>query len=168
MLHMLVVLIVLATVAAWRPAEAAQAGRFEGDTVVQWKSIPGDVTFEVPLKLTKLAPDITKVMVTCGITSDVLLNPHKMQWPLGGQVEEQVSAGQLDKTVSVVIPVTAEKFGVNAKDPTGRSATYQCDIMGFSSKGGGWQQFVEPTGKSSNTSLQLSPVPVPIAGTFTW
>ena len=175
---MLVILIVLATIAAWRPAEAAQAGRYEGDAVVDWKSIPGDVTFEVPLDLTKLAPDISKVMVTCSMTSDAFpMRKGKgapVKQPRGAQVELPVSAGQLVTTARVVIPVTVDSFMdptmAMPKDPTGKSVDYQCDIMGFSTKGGGWQQFIdkitEP--KNTNTSFHLTPFPAPITGRFVW
>lgn len=174
--HMVVVLIMLASVGAWRLADAAQAGRVEGDIGVQWKSIPGDVTFEVPLNLTRLAPDITKVMVTCSITSDAFpmrkIRGVAVKQPHGAQIELPVSAGQLVTTARVVVPITADKFmdpvTMIKQDPTGKSVDYQCDIMGFSTKGGGWQQFVDPTRKSSNTSLQLSPLPAPITGTFNW
>jgi len=170
---MLVILIVLASVSAWSPAEAAQAGRYEGDAVVDWKSIPGDVTFEVPLNLTRLAPDITNVMVTCGITSDAFpmrkLRGVAVKQPQGAQVELPVSAGQLVTTARVVVPITADKFmdpvTMIRQDPTGKPADYQCDIMGFSTKVGVWQPFDQ---KAPVASLQVSPSPVPITGTFTW
>lgn len=135
---MLVILIVLATVAAWRPAEAAQAGRYEGDAVVDWKSIPRDVTFEVPLNLTRLAPDIKKVMVTCSMTSDAFpMRKDKrgaaVKPPRGAYVELPVSAGQLVTTARVVIPVTVDSFMdptmAMPKDPTGKPADYQCATL---------------------------------------
>ncbi len=170
----LVILIVLATVAAWCSDEAASAIRDEDDTVVDWKSIPGDVTFEVPLNLTRLAPDITKVMVTCSITTDAfpMRKDRHGVWvklPRGANVELPVSAGQLVTTARVVIPVTVNSFmdplTAMPKDPTGKSADYQCDIMGFSTKVGVWQPFDQ---KGPVASLQVSPSPVPITGTFPW
>jgi len=169
MRNVVVALVVLATAAGWRPADAAQAGRSEGDGVFQWKSIPGDVTFEVPLNLTRLASDITKVMVTCSITSDAFPlrkgKDAKVKQGIGAQVELPVSAGQLVTTARVVVPITVDKFldpvTMIRQDPTGKSAEYQCDLMGFT---GVWRV---PTEKSPNP-LRLSPVPVPIRDTFTW
>ena len=172
--NVVLVLIVLTSVTMWRPAEAAQRmDRSQMDIAVQWKSIPGDVTFEVPLNLTRLAPDITKVLVTCSLASDAFpirkIRGVAVQWPYGATVELPVSAGHLVTTARVVVSITVDKFmdpatGVG-QEPTGKSANYQCDIMGFSSRGGGWQQF---TDTSPNTSLRLSPTPAPITGTFVW
>lgn len=167
--HVVLVLIVLTSISAWSPAEAAQAGRTEGDAVVQWKSIPGDVTFEVPLNLTRLAPDITKVMVTCSITSDAfpmrMVKSRAVKQPRGAQVELPVSAGQLVTTARVIVPITVDNFmdpvTMIRQDPTGKSAEYQCDLTGFT---GVWQV---PTPKNPNP-LRLSPAPTPITGKFVW
>jgi hypothetical protein len=166
--YMLVVLIVLASVSAWCPADAAEARRYEGDAVVQWKSIPGDVTFEMRLDLTRLAPDITKVMVTCSITSDAF--PTRSDGRPGGvgaQLELPVSAGQLVTTARVVVPITVDKFKMDPvtkrkQDPTGTSAEYQCDLMGFI---GGVLQVPNET---SPNPLHLSSAPAPITGKFVW
>lgn len=60
---------------------------------------------------------------------------------------------------------------MNKPDPTGRSADYQCDIMGFSTKGGGWQQFIDEKNtdtKNTNPSFRLIPFPAPIIDSFVW
>ena len=78
----------------------------------QAQSIPGDVTFELPVNLTRISGAISKVMVTCNISSAALAgSPNKK---LAAQVELPVVAGQVVTTVGVVVPVTAESF----LDPT--------------------------------------------------
>lgn len=136
--------------------------------------IPGDVTFEVPLNLTRLASDITKVKVGCSITSAAFpKQPEtKVIQIISAQVELPVSAGQLVTTARVTVPITADNFvdpvTMIRQDPTGKSAEYQCDLRGFT---GVWQVFTGvsqvPNEKNPNP-IRLSPAPVPITGTFTW
>ncbi|MDH4152375.1 MAG: hypothetical protein OEV01_01180 [Nitrospira sp.] len=140
------------------------------------QTIPGDVTFEVPLNLTRLTSDITKVRVECSITSDAFpkqpetkVNQIKI---IGAQVELPVLAGQLVTTARVIVPITADDFvdpvTMIRQDPTGKSAKYQCDLWGFT---GVWQVFTGfsqvPDEKNPNP-IRLSPAPAPISGTFTW
>ena len=57
----------------------------------QAQSIPGDVTFELPVNLTRISGAISKVMVTCNISSAALAgSPNKK---LAAQVELPVVAG---------------------------------------------------------------------------
>lgn len=144
--------------------------------LVHAQSIPGDVTFEVPLNLTRVAPDISKVLVTCTITSDAIaVRTRKgaaIRPQLGAQVELAVSAGQMVTTARVVVPVTADRFTDektgNYSDPSGKTANYHCELTGFSTKrttGGGWNLF---TDNNTNTSFRLSPTPPSLSGNFVW
>lgn len=132
---------------------------------VSAQTIPGDVTFEVPLNLTRLSPYLSKVAVTCmfgpkidpnmGMTSqgtDVLSN----------RVELPVSAGQVDTTARVVIAVPSTPLYKPKQ-----VLTYHCALTALSSapKASGW---IALGGKIPVTSLQVSPVPVPITGIFIW
>jgi len=133
---------------------------------VSAETIPGDVTFEVPVNLTRLSPYVSKVAVICmfgpniepgiGITSssrDVLSN----------RVELPVSAGQVVTTARVVIAIpTTPPY------KPGQVLNYQCALNALSSEpmaGSGWQPLDQ---KAPVASLQVSPSPVPITGTFTW
>jgi hypothetical protein len=133
---------------------------------VSAQTVPGDVTFEVPINLTRLSPYLSKVAVTCqfgtmidpyiGTTSsgkDVLFN----------RVELPVSAGQVVTTARVVIAVPA-----TPPYKPGQVLNYECALSALSSDpmgGNGWQPLSQ---KVPVASLQVSPVPVPITGTFTW
>lgn len=122
------------------------------------KTIPGDVTFEVPIKLTRLSPYLSKVAVTCkfGLRGE-------LDQGLSNRVEIPVSAGQIDTTVRVVIAVPA-----TSRFKPGQSLNYECTLSALSldpKAGSGWQPLSQ---KAINTSLQVSPTPVPITGTFTW
>lgn len=144
--------------------------------LVHAQSIPGDVTFEVPLNLTQVAPDISKALVTCTITSDAIaVRTRKgaaIRPQLGAQVELAVSAGRLVTTARVVVPVTTDRFtdektGIYS-DPAGKSANYHCELTGFSTKrttGGGWGPFAA---ESPDTSFRLSPTPPSLTGSFVW
>ena len=127
--------------------------------------IPGDVTFEVPINLTRLSSALTKVAVTCmfGPTID----PNKGITSYGGdvlsnRVEFPVSAGQVVTTARVVIAAPATPLY-----KPGTVLAYECALSALSSDpmAGGWQPL---GGKVPVASLQVSPVPLPIKGTFTW
>lgn len=132
---------------------------------VNAQTIPGDVTFEVPLNLTRLSPYLSKVAVTCmfgpkidpnmGMTSqgtDVLSN----------RVELPVSAGQVVTIARVVIAVPSTPLYKPRQ-----VLNYHCALSALSSdpKASGWIPLGQ---KAVPTSLQISPSPLPITGTFTW
>jgi hypothetical protein len=139
--------------------------------VAEGKSIPGDVTFEVPLNLTKLWGEITKVAVWCTISSDVLLGTRDKK--LGAQLELPVSSGQVVTTARVVVPVPSTAFTdptmTITSGPTGQPASYQCSLSGFSmlptDYGGGWNLF---NAESKNPAFHLTPTPSAITGSFVW
>ena len=123
-----------------------------------------DVTFQVPLNLTRLSADLTKVAVYCEITSDAL--------PLVGvgtirralkQVELTPSGGQIVQTVSVVVPIPIldTSNGTNAT-----KATYACTLSGFSQSLQRWSPFGDS--QSLPVQFRLSPAPPSISGNFTW
>ena len=132
---------------------------------VSAQTIPGDVTFEVPLNLTRLSPYLSKVAVTCmfgpkidpnmGMTSqgtDVLSN----------RVELPVSAGQVVTTARVVIGVPSTPLY-----KPGQVLNYQCTLTALSTdpKASGWKPLDQ---KAAVPSLQVSPSPLPITDTFIW
>jgi hypothetical protein len=142
------------------------------------QSIPGDVTFVVPVNLALLYPDITMIAVECSISSDAIpLTPTadggKARQPLVNKVELPVSAGRLASTVMVVVAVPSAALIA----PTGKLANYQCRLSGYSTatKFGrgdppgsgpiGWGNF---DANHINPSFRVSPTPAPITGSFTW
>ena len=139
--------------------------------VVHAQSIPGDVTFDVPLNLTRLWGEITKVAVWCKISSDALVGTRNKR--LQTQLELPVAAGQLVTTARVVVAVPSTAFtdptGAITGSPTGKPATYQCSLSGFSALpstyGGGWNVF---SADSTNQAFHLTPTPSPISGNFVW
>lgn len=127
--------------------------------------IPGDVTFEVPINLTRLSSALTKVAVTCMVGRTI--DPNKGFTSSGidilsNRVEFPVSAGQVVTTARIVIAAPATPLY-----KPGEVLTYECALSGLSSDpmAGGWQPL---GGKVPVASLQVSPVPVPIRGTFNW
>jgi hypothetical protein len=138
---------------------------------VEAQTVPGDVTFEVPVNLTRLWGEITKVAVWCKISSEALIGTRNKQ--LQAQLELPVAAGQLVTTARVVVIVSSTAF----TDPTmkitgspiGQPATYQCSLSGFSmlptTNGGGWNVF---SADSTNPAFRLTPTPAPIGGNFVW
>lgn len=60
----------------------------------------GDVTFTVPLNLTQMSPDITKVAVWCKITGPAITT---RSGNIGAQVELVPQGGQIVTTATVVV-----------------------------------------------------------------
>ena len=139
--------------------------------VLQAQTIPGDVTFEVPLNLTRLWGEITKVDVTCVIKSDALVGTRYKK--IAGHVEFPVAAGQLVTTARVVVAVAPTAFtdptGAITGSPIGQPAYYQCSLTGFDmlppTNGGGWNVF---DAASTNPAFRLTPTPSAITGKFVW
>jgi hypothetical protein len=124
----------------------------------------GDVTFELPLNLTQMSSDITKVQVACSITSEAI--PPNTQTPKGtltgrltNQIELPVTQGKLVTTARVVIATG------DLNDPIGKSATYECSIMGFSASLQHWSWFEE---NPDVPAFRLTPMPQRMTGSFTW
>lgn len=121
----------------------------------------GDVTFKVPLNLTKLSTDIAKVRVSCRLQSTVLttINAEGQQTnSMSVTTEIPVSNGQVVTTATVVL----SNFSLT--NPAGATASYQCSLMGFDRTGNG-SNFSE---SHPDPKYRLTPAPAPLAGTFMW
>ena len=129
---------------AIRPAEAQQR--------------VGDVTFTVPLNITQMSPDITKVAVWCKITGPAITT---RSGNIGAQVELVPQGGQVVTTATIVIPWPL----TDMTDPTGTQASYSCSLSGFSNSLQRWDIFREdhPT-----PAFRLKPTPTELTGTFVW
>jgi len=146
------------------------------------QTISGDIIFEVPLNLTRLSPLLSKMAVTCMVAPSIdftlpidprlqtfQIDPSDLS-PFGSgkgvlfkRMEFPVSGGQVVGTLEVVIAVPTTPVY-----QSGQKLAYQCALTALSSEpkaGSGWQPFSQ---KAPVASLQVSPVPVPINGTFTW
>jgi hypothetical protein len=112
-----------------------------------------DVTFEVPLNLTRLSPSISRVAVTCAVNAArVRTNPT-------GRVEIDVTAGEVMGTAPVVVALSAADF------KEGDTVSYECTLTAFSAdRLAGWQPFHPRSGEA----FTVSPEPKPIVGTFVW
>ncbi len=158
------ILVALAMAAVALPAGAAENIKYE----------PGpsdDVSFEVPINLTQLAPDITNVNVTCYLTSDAILpgNPRR----LAGHTEFAVSNGQVvAPAATVVVAVPAERLAKTEEV----TFNWECGLTAYSVGArpppparrftAGWDTFAE---RHEKASFVLSPAPPAVlTGSFTW
>lgn len=115
------------------------------------------VTFEVPVNLTQLAPEIIKIRVRCEIKSTAIVAPNA--GAVSTMDELPVLGGSLVTTMRVVIAFPVGTL----QAPIGKTAQYQCDLQGVTASGLGG--FSETT---SITAFQLKPTPPSLAGTFVW
>jgi hypothetical protein len=118
----------------------------------------GDVTFTVPLNITQMSPDITKVAVWCRITGPAI---HTRSGNIQAQVELVPQVGQVVTTATVVVAWV----NTDMTDPTGTQASYTCSLSGFSNSLQRWDIFREdhPT-----PAFRLKPTPTELTGTFVW
>jgi hypothetical protein len=124
---------------------AAQAGGGPPQAVPGAAASSNTITFTVPVNLTQLLPDVTRVRVGCEIHSvAITVNRQsvKGQPPGSGpgivsnSVEVPVSGGQVVTTATVVVSVA----GV-LEDPVGKAASAICFITGYSNSLQRWVGF---------------------------
>lgn len=136
-------------------------------------SAPYDVTFEVPLNLTRLSPLITQIDVTCTITSKAVIASASgiaattsarstTTTGLSQSVKLSVAQGRVVDRANVVVPIPASRL----QDPTGKTANYACKLTAYApSSKAGWGVLEE---KSADPAFRLAPTPKPITGSFVW
>lgn len=131
----------------------------------QAQTVDTAVTFNIPVNLTNLSPDIERVRVGCMIQSPALTIPsaigNAMASPekLPGD-ETYVVLGTVQATMQVVFPIQTGWLN----DPVGKSAHYLCGLLGFSKSQQRWQVF----GAGQTGAFQLTPPPPALEGDFTW
>lgn len=118
-----------------------------------------EIKFTMPLNLTQISSDISKVAVWCYITSQGVITTRDGR--LQAQVELPVSGGQLVTTVTVSVAAPSASLS----DPIGKPATYSCSLSGYSTSLQRWDLF---NATSTVAAFRLSPTPQPITGSFTW
>lgn len=123
-----------------------------------------DVTFKVPLNVTRISPEITKVEVFCDILSEAL--PTVGRTGSVGHarafVDLSPTGGQVVTTATVVVPVSSLNTSAT---PTAGTASYTCTFTGFSQPLQRWDRF---SATQAVAAFRLSPTPADISGTFTW
>jgi hypothetical protein len=119
------------------------------------------LTLEIPVNLTKLHPDVQQVQANCNLFSAGIVvgnispnNPTRV-----GRDQIPVLGGQVASTFRVLYELPADVM----KDPIGKTAEYQCHLLGYTSKG--WSGFSEDDPASP---MYLKPAPKVIQGTFVW
>lgn len=160
------ILVALAMAAVAFPAAAPENIRYE-------PAPNNDVTFEVPINLTQLAADITKVDVSCILTSNAIVPGPGNQQRLAGHAEFAVSNGQVVvPAATVVVAVPADRL----QKPEEQTFNWVCDLTAYSVGArpppparrypAGWDTFAE---RHDKPSFVLSPTPpTKLSGSFVW
>jgi len=129
------------------------------------------VSFDVPLNLTQVSPDIEKVRITCqfgGSDGLVIVDKYlyteadKFAAGLWRQQEFPVMAGQVVINARMVFPIGADLLPAN---PVGKEVKYDCVLMGFSKSLKVWNSFNET---HAVAAFRLKPTPEQIIGSFVW
>lgn len=128
------------------------------------------VTFTMPVTLTQLSPDLSRVRMVCAILPNVVLvySPGEDLAVKSFDVnvlpkdELPVTSGQLSATLRVVYPIDA---GWLKRDPAGTTSQYECRLQGFSTSLQLWE-FFSSTPKWP--VFLLNPAPAPVKSSFNW
>ncbi len=115
------------------------------------------VTFEAPVKLTDLAPEIEKVSLYCEIKSPAIVLPNPGQASAADELP--VVAGQVITTFRVAIEFPQGSL----QAPVGKTANYLCYLR-YRTKTGMTSFDALP----ATSTLAVKPSPTPIQGTFVW
>jgi hypothetical protein len=126
------------------------------------QSTSADVTFAVPLNLTNLATDITKVRVTCSFLGVGSSSPTP-GLDRAGAVEIPVTGRQVITTAQVVVMVPPTAIGAGISAGTGQR--YTCALDAYSAALG-WGHFLDRDTTGSFKTTQ--PVTTTVGGTFQW
>jgi hypothetical protein len=119
------------------------------------------ITFEAPVKLTQLSPEVEKVGMYCDIKSDAIVAPTPGTH--SGVDEVPVVAGQLVTTFRVVLTFPEGTL----RAPVGKTANYTCDLRVRTKTGLG--AFTDlATTPTADPATVVKPVPPVIQGTFPW
>jgi hypothetical protein len=103
------------------------------------------VTVSVPLNLTRLLPDLSKVAVECFIRSGGAASPFGPN-NVTGRTELNVTGGQIVTTVTVPIPVGT------ANPPVGMRVLFNCSLFGFSVNQQAWGPLIPATKATVNSN----------------
>jgi hypothetical protein len=118
-----------------------------------------DVIFTLPLNLTNIAADITKVMVTCMVAgSPQASNPWRTSTELNTEQVFPVLDGRVVTTAMIIVTVPTAP-------PPGTQMGYGCGLSGFSNRLQRWDQFNE---SHATDVFRLTPTPADIFATFVW
>jgi len=122
------------------------------------QSTSGDVTFEVPVNLSRLHPDISTLAVECTAADrpDVSQNKDTPR----GRREFNVTNGLGSDTLMVTVPTASRGWRL------GTVVYYECRLRGLNRRSGEWREFAEKDKVGS--PFLVTPTPAPIKGEFTW
>lgn len=128
------------------------------------------VTFTMPVNLTQLSPDLSRVRMVCAILPNTVLvyspaeNVAVTSFDIDALPKDElpVASGQLVATLRVVYAIDA---GWLKKDPAGSTWQYECRLQGFSTSLQLWE-FFSSTPKWP--VFLLNPAPAPVKSSFIW
>jgi hypothetical protein len=122
------------------------------------QTAPVDVTFAIPVNLTRLPPELTQISLRCRVES-----PELASRTLDGQVDLPIVQGEVVTTVQVVVPVAAAELRASA---AGTPASYTCRLFAYHQQANSAWHDLHASG--NDVICGLMPRPSPITGTFNW
>jgi len=126
---------------------------------------PIEVAFELPLNLTHLPSTISKVSVSCMLSSQAItMNKTDPRGKRTVVAEFPVSQGEVVRTARLVITI----HPLELQNPAGQQANYECWLQAYDLTTLAWQSFKGSTVPGRFTDFLLMPIPMPITGTFAW
>src|ERR1043166_8476917 len=106
------------------------------------QTVSAEGTLKVPVTLTRIGPDVSKVQVKCGIIADAItvgssdvLTDYSGNRYVEQVAETPVSGGQVSTTASLVFSFTG------LDNPAGKTARVTCILLGWSTTEQKWNPF---------------------------
>ena len=123
----------------------------------------GDVTLRVPLNLTRLSPEIAKVVVDCKLESGAIGDQNGQPIRdrlvvLDAKQEIAATGGQVVTTANVVFSIPS------LVNPSAYQAIYGCRLRGITKTG----QTDSFSATSTDPIFRLVPTPAQFEGKFAW
>jgi hypothetical protein len=126
---------------------------------------PVEVTFAVPLNLTRLPSNVPKVRVRCELNSGAFADSANtaLVRPYQRTVQKEITVSQGDAVQTAHLVITIQPGELD--NPSGKQATYECELRAFDATQQAWVFF---GARSSQSHVELTPTPAPITGAFVW
>lgn len=118
------------------------------------------LTITMPIRVTLIGPDVSKVMVSCQLSSSAIPQSGMNRTFPSAKVEFPLSDGELTTDASLVFSLAG------LVDPKGKEASVLCNITGWSVSRSQWVEFTPTT---TNLSFRTTdPTTTSFKHDFTW
>jgi hypothetical protein len=127
--------------------------------------VPAEVTLKVPVNLTKLGPDVTRIRLQCSIQSDAITAGENLEY-FGTSTNTVIQIQEFPVSGGQVVTTASFMFGfAKLNNPVGKSAAAGCNLVGWSESQMKYLQFGPG---ETNPSFRVTSTVTGINSYFDW